>query len=78
MKLLRHLLPVILVLTSVLPMKSQDHVSKPKIKSLVVTEEKYDILIKKQYKESETYYDQKGNIVEEISYKQGKVNRHFK
>ena len=28
-----------------------------KIKSIIVTEEKYDMILKKQYKESETYYD---------------------
>jgi hypothetical protein len=57
---------------------SQKSDSKPKIKSIVVLEEKNDVLIKKQLKESETYYDQKGNILEEIRYKQGKVNKHFK
>lgn len=52
--------------------------SGDKIKSLVVTEEKYDMLVKKQYKESETYYDVKGNVLESITYKQGKVDKHFK
>jgi antitoxin component YwqK of YwqJK toxin-antitoxin module len=52
--------------------------SKPKIKSLTVLEEKYDMLVRKQFKESETYYDSNGNIIEEITYKQGKVNKHFK
>lgn len=52
--------------------------SKPKVKSLVVLEEKYDQLVRKQYKESETYYDERGNILEEITYKQGKINKHFK
>jgi antitoxin component YwqK of YwqJK toxin-antitoxin module len=36
------------------------------------------MLVKKQYKESETYYDAKGNIIESITYKQGKVDKHFK
>jgi len=67
---------VIVILMISLPLKSQD--GKPKIKSIVVTEEKYDMLIKKDYKESEVYYDRRGNIIEEISYKQGKVNKHFK
>lgn len=52
--------------------------SKAKIKSIVVMEEKHDMLVKKQYKDSETYYDEKGNILEEITYKQGKVNKHFR
>ena len=78
MKILRCLLPVILVLMAGLPVKSQDAGKDQKIKSIVVTEEKYDMLVKKQYKESETYYDQRGNIIEDISYKQGKVDKHFK
>jgi antitoxin component YwqK of YwqJK toxin-antitoxin module len=49
-----------------------------KIKSIIVSEEKYDMLVKNQYKESETYYDSRGNIIESISYKQGKVDKHFK
>ena len=49
-----------------------------KIKSLKVTEEKSDMLIKKQYKESETYYDSHGNVLESITYKQGKVDKHLK
>jgi hypothetical protein len=44
----------------------------------VVSEEKYDMLVKKQYKESETYYDTRGNVLENVSYKQGKVDKHFK
>lgn len=49
-----------------------------KIKSVVVSEEKYDMLIKKQYKESETQYDSQGNVLESITYKLGKVDKHFK
>jgi len=52
--------------------------SNDKIKSLIVSEEKYDMLVKKQYKESETYYDLRGNVLESIIYKQGKVDKHFK
>ena len=52
--------------------------NKDKIKSIVVSEIKYDMLVKKQYTESETYFDLKGNIIEEIKYKQGKVDKHFK
>jgi hypothetical protein len=48
------------------------------IKSIVVSDEKYDMIVKKQYKESETYYDSHGNVVESISYKQGKIDKHFK
>jgi len=52
--------------------------SNVKIKSLTVTEEKSDMLIKKQYKESEIYYDVRGNVLESITYKLGKVDKHFK
>jgi len=52
--------------------------SNDKIKSVVVMEEKYDMLVKKQYKESETYYDVRGNVIESITYKQGKTDKHFK
>ncbi len=62
----------------ILTVQGQDYVPGKNIKSITVTEEKADMLIKKQYKESETYYDSKGNILEEISYKEGKVNKHFK
>jgi hypothetical protein len=57
---------------------SQDKVSKDKIKSIIVFEEKYDVLVKKQLKESETLFDPQGNVLEEIKYDQGKVIKHFK
>jgi antitoxin component YwqK of YwqJK toxin-antitoxin module len=52
--------------------------SDSKIKSIIVSEEKSDMLVKKQYKESETYFDLHGNIIESITYKQGKLDKHFK
>ena len=36
------------------------------------------MLVKKQFKESETYYDARGNVTESITYKQGKTDKHFK
>jgi hypothetical protein len=57
---------------------SQEKGSKDKIRSIVVLEEKNDMLVKKQYKESETNFDIHGNILEEIKYNQGKVIKHFK
>jgi len=56
----------------------QKSTGKDKVKSIIVLEEKHDMLVKKQYKESETYYDTRGNVIEEITYKQGKINKHFK
>jgi hypothetical protein len=49
-----------------------------KVKSMIVYEEKANSLIAKKFKESEIYYDQNGNILEEIYYKAGKVTKHFK
>lgn len=57
---------------------SQKTGSTENIKSIVVLEEKSDMLVKKQYKESETYFDTHGNIIESITYKLGKLNKHFK
>jgi hypothetical protein len=48
-----------------------------KIKTVVVYDEKFDKLISKKYKESETSYDLKGNITEDIQYAEGKVDKHF-
>jgi antitoxin component YwqK of YwqJK toxin-antitoxin module len=56
----------------------QESEKKKHIKSLIVLEERGDMLIKKPLTESETYYDPKGNILEEITYKRGKVDKHFK
>jgi len=52
--------------------------TKAKVKSLIVYEEKNNALVAKKYKESEVYFDQKGNILEEIYYKDGRVTSHFK
>jgi hypothetical protein len=57
---------------------SQQTESHDKIKSIIVMEEKNDVLVKKQYKESETYFDVQGNVIEEIKYDQGKVSKHFR
>jgi hypothetical protein len=52
--------------------------SKDKLKSIVVYEEKFNSLITKKLKESEVYFDQRGNILEEIEYKEGRITKHFK
>ena len=71
-------LVVILTALTSLSVMSQSKDPAVRIKSIVVTEEKPDMLVKKQYKDSETYYDSKGNISEEISYKDGKVSKHLR
>lgn len=78
MKKFKAAILIILALATSLTAVCQNQVPMEKIKSMVVTEEKYDMLVKKQYKESETYYDSRGNVIEDIAYKQSKVNKHFK
>jgi hypothetical protein len=69
---------VLLFQVSVLQAQNQPPIQKGRVKSVTVFEEKADMLIRKQYKESETWYDQQGNILEEIKYDEGKVVKHFK
>jgi hypothetical protein len=78
LKTLKTLFLIMMILLTTLAAECQKTGSGDKIKSLVVTEEKSDMLVKKQYKESETYYDVHGNVIESIAYKQGKVDKHFK
>lgn len=78
MKIVKFLLAMIIAAGTTLTAVSQNVEPKEKIKSIIITEEKADVLVKKQYTESETYYDVKGNITEEILYKQGKIDKHFK
>jgi hypothetical protein len=78
MKTIRTTLIAILILGYAVSAACQKTGSDVKIKSLIVSEEKSDMIIKKQYKESETYYDIRGNVLESITYKLGKVDKHFK
>jgi hypothetical protein len=78
MKKVKPLFIIVLLLAIPASAICQKTVTNENIKSIVVTEEKYDMLIKKQYKESEAYYDTKGNLIESITYKLGKVDKHFK
>ncbi|MCE5348227.1 MAG: hypothetical protein LLG13_18330 [Bacteroidales bacterium] len=78
MRIVKIALFVIAVLCCSLSAESQQSGSDGKIKSIIVFEQKNDMLINKQYKESETYYDSRGNVLEVINYKSGKVNKHFK
>lgn len=78
MRTIRNAIMVIMVLSTGISAECQKSTAKGTVKSVVITEEKFNMLIKKQFKESETYYDVKGNIIEEITYKEGKMNKHFK
>ena len=78
MKKIKTFLLIVFLAGLALPAICQKSGLNDKIKSLIVSEEKYDMMVKKQYKESETYYDSHGNIIENITYKQGKADKHFK
>jgi hypothetical protein len=69
---------LLMIVITILPGYSQKQEKKQKIKSITVFEEKSDVLVKKQVKDSETFFDEKGNVIEEISYKQGKEDKHFR
>ncbi|MGB8491671.1 MAG: hypothetical protein WCE64_11500 [Bacteroidales bacterium] len=49
-----------------------------KIKSIVVYIEKHDALVTRKYKDLEQNFDPQGNLLEEITYKQGKISNHIK
>ncbi len=57
---------------------AQETNQQEKIKSIVVYTEKHDALVTRKYKDLEQYYDPRGNLLEEITYKQGKISKHFK
>ena len=60
------------------PAFSQSGKPAPKVKSLTVIEEKHENGAVTTNKESETKYDAKGNVIELIEYKAGKIETHFK
>ena len=78
MKVEKVVMVFLMIVFSGVPAFCQKSEKKPKIKSITILEEKSDVLIKKQVKDSETFYDSRGNILEEINYKQGKVDKHFR
>jgi hypothetical protein len=78
MKTIKPIILIIMFLACVVSAECQKSGTTDKIKSVVVTDEKYDMIVKKQYKDSETYYDSRGNVIESITYKQGKTDKRFK
>jgi hypothetical protein len=72
------LILAIIFMAGAVNVSAQQAASVQKVKSIVVLEEKFDKLVSKQVKESETTYDIKGNILEDIKYLEGKVDKHFK
>lgn len=51
-------------------------IAQEKIKSITVIEYVFEKGVEKKYIDSETKYDTKGNIIEEIEYKSGKIDKH--
>jgi hypothetical protein len=58
--------------------EAQQKPTDKRIKSIVVTQEKYDMLVTRKYKDTEQYFDVRGNLIEDLTYKQGKIKKHFK
>lgn len=75
---LRALVIIILFCFVVGPSFGQKAANSEKIKSIIVYEETFDALVSKKLKDAETYYDERGNIIEELNYKDGKITKHFK
>jgi antitoxin component YwqK of YwqJK toxin-antitoxin module len=78
MKIMKPVLIVLVLLCGSISAEGQKSDSKKHIKSIIVLNEKHDMLVTKTFKDSEVYYDPNGNIIEEINYKQGKITKHFK
>ena len=78
MKMTNYFLLIVLLLGFDATISAQQTASGSKIKSIVVYQEKHDMLVTRKYKDLEQYFDQQGNLIEDITYKQGKVDKHFK
>ncbi len=71
------LICVILLFLSPALLSGQEISTPPKVKTVVVWQEKYNNLVSKKVKDTETTYDLHGNILEDIQYVEGKVDKHF-
>ena len=69
---------IIIIFSAGLEAFCQKAEPKVKVKSMIVYQEQANAIVNKKFKESEIFYDQHGNIIEEISYKEGRVTKHFK
>ncbi len=78
MKMTNCFLLIVLLLGYDAAISAQQTAPGSKIKSIVVYHEKHDMLVTRKYKDLEQYFDQQGNLIEDITYKQGKVDKHFK
>ena len=78
MKTARIIILLLLMISLNARVSAQKKEPDRKIKSIIVYQEKYDMLVNRKYKDTEQYFDSRGNLIEDITYKQGKVTRHFK
>jgi len=78
MKTAKGILLIIMALSLGSAVTAQNDQKDKKIKSVIVYQEKYDMLVSRKYKDTEQYFDERGNLIEDISYKQGKIKKHFK
>lgn len=78
MKTARGLFCIIVLMSACTLLYSQDISKDRKIKSVIVYQEKYDQIVTRKYKDTEQYFDARGNLIEDITYKQGKISKHFK
>lgn len=78
MKTARVLMLLTLMISLNTSISAQKKEPDRKIKSIIVYQEKYDMLVNRKFKDTEQYFDSRGNLIEDITYKQGKVTKHFK
>jgi|WetSurMetagenome_2_1015567.scaffolds.fasta_scaffold02384_10 hypothetical protein len=78
MKTIKTFFPVFLLVCIALTANAQQGGIQNKIKTITVYQEKFEPLTNRKYKELEQSFDERGNLIEEINYKAGKVKRHFR
>ena len=78
MKKVKGILLIMMAVSLSITANAQKESKNKKIKSIIVYQEKYDMLVAKKYKDTEQYFDERGNLTEDITYKQGKITKHFK
>lgn len=78
MKLRNSILVIIALFGLSTGLSAQNIESGKKIKSIVVVQEKYDLLVTRKYKDTEQFFDERGNLIEDITYKAGKISKHFR
>ena len=78
MKTTRVIMLLTLMISLNASLSAQKKESDRKVKSIIVYQEKYDMLVNRKFKDTEQYFDSRGNLIEDITYKQGKVTKHFK